>query len=283
MPKKRRFNSTSRRSSIGRNFKYQWNQSPPEATQISARIQKELVTETEVLKTIIKASPAKTNEVPISIDDDKLDPEQMSPAGIVSNTGLRLAIAYIFIECHDLPPEEEWHGRNGTIAKILRTLNMTVNQRKLIRSVLQNVTACYKKGIEYTGVNKIEQVRDTKKIQENSIDEELIATWMEDGLGFRLTTMFVNEHRQQEDREEVSVKSIFNAFCQMNPLITRIDKKPQQPENHQIWAEARYNWVTQLLIRTNSIAMDNLPEELKRERYFDRELLEREGKMFEKM
>ena len=184
-------------------MKYHWNQSPPEATQITTRIHKEVVTDTEVPKitdtevpnTMTIASPTKTNEVPLSIDDNKLDPLDMSSARIVSNTGLRLAIAYIFIECHDLPPEEEWHGQNGTITKILRTLNMTVNKRKVIKSVLENVTACYKKGIEYTGVNEMMQVRDTKKIQENSIDEDLIATWMEEGLGFRLTTMFVNEHR----------------------------------------------------------------------------------------
>ena len=168
MPKKHAFNKHSRRTFIGRKFKSLPTQSPPQRTQIRTQIQQQVLPETEITNTMKIASPTTTNKVPLGLDplcSNELVPQDMSSAGIVSNTGLRLAIAYIFIECYDLPPEEEWHSRNGTIAKILRTLNMTVNKRKVIKSVLENVTAFYKKGVEYTGVNEMIQVRDTKKIK----------------------------------------------------------------------------------------------------------------------
>ena len=72
-----------------------------------------------------------------------------------------------------------------------------------------------------------------------SVEAELIAKWME-GLGFWLTTMFVNDHLKQEEKKEVSVKSVYNAFYRMKPLINRIKKK-QRPKNLELWAEARYN------------------------------------------
>jgi hypothetical protein len=35
----------------------------------------------------------------------------------------------------------------------------------------------------------------------------------------------------------------------LDPVITKIRKKPQSNENHEIWKLARFNWVTQLLTR----------------------------------
>ena len=64
-----------------------------------------------------------------------------------------------------------------------------------------------------------------KKNMCGSVEVELIAKWMEEGLGFWLTTMFVNDHLKQEEKKEVSVKSVYNAFYRMKPLITRIEKK----------------------------------------------------------
>ena len=61
-----------------------------------------------------------------------------------------------------------------------------------------------------------------------SVEAELIAKWMEEGLGFQLTTMFVNDHLKQEEKKEESVKSVCNAFYRMKPLITRIEKKTQK-------------------------------------------------------
>ena len=48
-----------------------------------------------------------------------------------------------------------------------------------------------------------------------------------------------------------------------------------------MWAQARYNWVTQLLVRTRSITSESIPEEMRMKRFLKSELLESEGKMFD--
>ena len=68
-------------------------------------------------------------------------------------------------------------------------------------------------------------MRESRKIKAGSIEEEMIANWTEEGLGFRLTTMFLNEHLKEEGHEEIGVKSVYNAFNRLNPLITKIKKK----------------------------------------------------------
>jgi len=179
---------------------------------------------------------------------------------LLCNRSIRLAIAYFFVQALDIPPPLAWTGRNGTITHIQRTLNIPKGSYGLILNVLQNVAACYKNGIEYTGEKdiEIENMRESRKIKAGSIEEEMIANWMEEGLGFRLTTMFLNEHLKEEGHEEIGVKSVYNAFNRLNPLITKIGKKPQQPQNIHLWAEARYNWVTQLLLRTKAITSEDL-------------------------
>ena len=99
-------------------------------------------------------------------------------------------------------------------------------------------------------------------------------------MGFRLTTMLLNEHLRQEGLQEIGIKSVYNSFYRLNPLITRIDKKAQMPEKLELWAEARFNWVTQLLLRTNSIQSQDLPDELKNKSYLNKDMLEEENKMF---
>ena len=147
--------------------------------------------------------------------------------------------------------------------------------------VLRNVTTCYKYGLEYEGKKEFQHERPTRIIKCGTVEAELIVKWMEEGLGFRLTTMFLNEQPRQEGKKEISVKTVYNAFHQMKPLITKVEKKPQQPENLKLWAEARYNWVTQLLIRTRSIPDESVPVDMRMKSYFNPEVLERRGKMFD--
>jgi len=47
-------------------------------------------------------------------------------------------------------------------------------------------------------------------IKPGSVEEELIAVWMESNLGLRLTTILVNEHRREEGSEQVGVAAVIN-------------------------------------------------------------------------
>ena len=71
-----------------------------------------------------------------------------------------------------------------------------------------------------------------------SIEEQLIADWMEDGLGFHLTTMLVNVHQKEQCLPEVGIKAVYNTFHQLEPLFFKIEKTPQKADNQKLWAEA---------------------------------------------
>ena len=93
--------------------------------------------------------------------------------------------------------------------------------------------------------------------------------------------MLLNVHLNEQGLEEIGIKSVYNALYCLNPVISRINKKLQMPENLKLWAEARFNWVTQLLLRTNSIQSEGLPDKLKNESFLNKSMLVQEGKMFD--
>ena len=53
-----------------------------------------------------------------------------------------------------------------------------------------------------------------------STEEELIKRWMESHLGFRMTTMLVNEHRREEGKEQVGVSAVMDAFYRLQPKVS---------------------------------------------------------------
>jgi len=111
-------------------------------------------------------------------------------------------------------------------------------------------------------------------LKTGSIEEQLIADWMEDGLGFCLTTMLINVHQKEQCLPEVGKKAVYNTFHRLEPLFSKIEKTPQKADNQKLWAEARYNWVTHLLVRTNHIKKSDLPEDQQNKKFFDEKLLE---------
>ena len=89
----------------------------------------------------------------------------------------------------------------------------------MILKVLNDVIAYLEKGIEYNGKRQqIDILRDTRKLKTGSVNEQLIADWIEDGLGFRLTTMLLNSHRQQQGLTLVGQKS------DNQPIVSKILK-----------------------------------------------------------
>ena len=50
---------------------------------------------------------------------------------------------------------------------------------------------------------------------------------MEQGLGFRMTTMMVNQHRMEENLDTVGRNCVMNTFYRMKPVVTKLKKMPQ--------------------------------------------------------
>ena len=91
-----------------------------------------------------------------------------------------------------------------------------------------------KKGEKYRGLDRRRNNKgQPKMILEGSSDEGIIADWMEANLGFRMTTIMVNQHRVEEGRFPVGRNAVMNAFDRMNPILSKIQKRCQGDTNNE--------------------------------------------------
>ena len=84
-------------------------------------------------------------------------------------------------------------------------------------------------------------------IEPGSVDEGLLADWMEDNHGFRQTTIFLNQHRTEEGRMPVRRNAVMNAVDRMNPRINLVQKQFQGGSS-DAWVEARKKQTKLLLV-----------------------------------
>ena len=136
-------------------------------------------------------------------------------------TSLRHAIYYYFIHHLDAPHHEHWGGTDGTISIIRRALQLPPSNRRKIRQTLERIMVCIREGRPFDGRLGVSTGRNIL-IQPGSVKEELIATWMESHLGFRMTTMLVNEHMREEGSGQVGVTSVINMFYRLKQKINII-------------------------------------------------------------
>ena len=95
-------------------------------------------------------------------------------------------------------------------------------------------------------------------IETGSMEEDIVANWMEADLGFRRTTDMVNQHHQDTTKMKLGRNTIMGAFARMKPLVTKIEKIPQGNKNHVAWALARKNQTKQTMIMCGVITIKTL-------------------------
>ena len=106
-------------------------------------------------------------------------------------------------------------------------------------------------------------------IKPGSVDESIVADWIEAGLVYRYTTIMVNQHRADEGREIIGRNAVMNAVKSMRPKIQKIQKRNQGNKNHKSWVKARYNQCLQFKIMLNSKTILDLPSSEDLPTYFD--------------
>ena len=84
-----------------------------------------------------------------------------------------------------------------------------------------------------------------------------MANWMESHVGFRMTTLFVNEHRREEGKERVSVSAVMSAFYRLQPQVNVLQKL-QSGGLNQGWIDASYNISKQMLIMLGKLTVDEV-------------------------
>ena len=109
----------------------------------------------------------------------------------------RMAIFYYYVEVLDAPHSVHWKGKGGTISIIRKALFMEAHQRRVIKRTLEEIKRCAVYGLEFNGkIEPKEKLGRKIIILPGSVEELLIANWMEAYCGFRQTTFMVNEHRR---------------------------------------------------------------------------------------
>ena len=170
---------------------------------------------------------------------------------------VRYSIYYFWAHDLDAPHEEHWNGKGGTIALIRKSLKMPINCRFKIRRTLREIMRCLRLGLPFDGNLHSDSMGRKVLINPGSVEETLIANWMEQHCGFRMTTMLVNEHRRQQGDERVSVWAVMSAFYRLKPKINLIEKV-QSGGLNPAWIQASYNISKQMQIMLGRISDDEV-------------------------
>ena len=115
--------------------------------------------------------------------------------------------------------------------------------------------SCNEKGDKYTGKN-VTKNHGRPYLLSSSSEINMLANSMQNRLGLRYATLFINLHRHTHGDNSVSNSAVNLAFRRLQPKIIKIEKIQQGTKNEGKCKEARYRQVKQFLIMLN-----RLPEE----------------------
>jgi hypothetical protein len=169
----------------------------------------------------------------------------------------RLAIlGYIFFKKFGAPENhQEWRDKK-ICPKIRKAFVMHDAAR--IDHILNDVVACKKAGIAYTGTRKIGPATGKQlTLTTDSIEAHIVADCLESGFSLLLTQWMVNQHRRETKEDSLIQSPIRHLMKRLKPLVQKVKKQAQgstDPTSKR--ARARLGFNTQVLIR-----FGKLPEE----------------------
>lgn len=201
---------------------------------------------------------------------DLLDEEDRRRKGpLFEDVALRLAIAQIFERVHGGEPDSEekpWHGKGGIVVQIRKALNL--NPTQYIDYVLFDVLECKSKGLTYTGEGAPRKGRPPILSTDSEV-AQIVADVLEHGGTFKMATQILNFHLMEKSQEpgaerfdSVTYSCVRGLALRMKPTFVPVGKRKQgsnDPESD--WARARYNFVTQLLIRYGLLEDKDIPRD----------------------
>ena len=128
-----------------------------------------------------------------SSEDDDASSEDEGAAGfhdVVTDEQRRASIAVAFIDVFNAAPKCEWGGVDGTVSLIMAHLGVPRGSRDVVYRVLNDVVQCHLDGVEYSSDRKAGQGGQAKLIKLGSMEEQIIADNMEQGLGLKQILKF---------------------------------------------------------------------------------------------
>jgi hypothetical protein len=161
-----------------------------------------------------------------------------------------LAIAYLFLEVHRAPEPTEWKGHGNVQTQIRKSLNIRPN--KSIIPVLELIWACYLCGRVYDGSprQRSYQTDRAPKVNLDSLEAEMVASAIEDGMSFRTALSYINTWLQSKGKGLWTYWNITSLVQRLNPEWQTVGGQSQGSRDpNSKWARARKGWVTHLLVR----------------------------------
>jgi hypothetical protein len=173
-----------------------------------------------------------------------------------TDTVQRLAIGYMFHKKFGAPENhQEWRDKKIR-PQIRKAFDMPSGAR--IDHILNDVIACKKAGIAYTGTRKIGPSTGRQPaLATDSIEAQIVADCLESGFSISLTQWMVNQHRKETGEDSLTQSPIRHLMKRLKPSVRKVKKQAQgSSDPTSKWARARLGFNTQFLIR-----FGKLPEE----------------------
>ena len=94
---------------------------------------------------------------------------------------MRTAIYVYWFTALDMAPKEEWGGKDGLVAHILKEFNMPKGSTGVVFRVLTQAAAAHAKGFKYNPARCEGAGGCNKLITKGSVEEQIVADAMEEG------------------------------------------------------------------------------------------------------
>jgi hypothetical protein len=173
----------------------------------------------------------------------------------------RRLISDYYLQALLAPPPEKWRGEGGTISDVIEGLRLRDSQRRLVENVLIETHHQLLHGLEYDPSRQ--SAPGKHFIEDVSKEQQLVADYREQGRSYTETTMLINRWCFRNGRPTVRRSAVRTCEQHMTHQNVSIEKRPQgTTDETSKWAQCRYRWVTQLLIRLgyHDTDQNNLPD-----------------------
>ena len=115
--------------------------------------------------------------------------------------------------------------------------------------MIQETYNLEQEGKEYTGERKQREFQGAHLIEAGSVNERMVCDLIETGLGLAHTTLLLNEELKADNKEEVGISCVREAYLRLEPETILIRKVAMGTNDaHSPWALASFNLFKQLAV-----------------------------------
>ena len=182
--------------------------------------------------------------------DEYHEESKCNEAVVDLNRGVRISICVMLERLHD------GVFKAGVAEDIRKRLGL--GPRYSVHNVLKHYCLHRALGVKYTGDRIVELQLGRKPILDiDSVEAQILADNLEDGVSIGTCWHIINDHRQQSEKDSVTFSAVYGLLQRMKPQLQRIEEHRQgNADITSAGAKARFRWAVQLLVRYGAIDFD---------------------------